>query len=73
VEAYLLSLSIGDDVYLTGLMTAITSVVENPKQPAFLLATLTVGETGSSQGTTDVVIPYDGVASVGTVSVTEVT
>lgn len=73
VEAYLSSLSIGDDVYLTGLMTAITSVVENPKQPAFLLATLTVGETGSSQGTTDVAIPYDGVVSVGTVSVTEVT
>lgn len=73
VEAYLLSLSIGDDVYLTGIITAITSVVENPKQPAFLLATLTMGETGSSQGTTDVVIPYDGVASVGTISVTEVT
>lgn len=73
VEAYLSSLSIGDDVYLTGLMTAIASVVGNPKQPAFLLATLTVGETGSSQGTTDVAIPYDGVVSVGTVSVTEVT
>ena len=73
IEAYIQSLSIGDDVYITGLLTAVSSVISNPKQPEFLLATLTAGENGGSQGTADVVIPYDGLASVGTVSVTEVT
>jgi uncharacterized phage protein gp47/JayE len=73
IEAYILSLSIGDDVPVTGILTAIASVVENPKQPAFLLSTLTIGEAGESQGSTDIAIPYNAVASVGTVSVTEVT
>ena len=73
IETYILSLSIGGDVPVTGILTAIASVVENPKQPAFLLSTLTIGEAGETQGNTDIAIPYNAVASVGTVSVTEVT
>lgn len=73
IEAYILSLSIGDDVPMTGILTAIASCVDNPKQPAFLLSTVTIGTAGGSQGSTDIAIAWNAVANVGTVSVTEVT
>jgi hypothetical protein len=73
IEAYILSLSIGDDVPVTGILTAIASCVANPKQPAFLLNSVTIGEAGETQGITDVVIPWNAVADVGTIAVTEVT
>lgn len=73
IEAYILSLSIGDDVPVTGILTAIASCVANPKQPAFLLSSVTIGEAGETQGITDVDIPWNAVADVGTIAVTEVT
>lgn len=73
IETYILSLSIGDDVPVTGILTAIASCVENPKQPAFLLSSVMIGEDGETQGIADIAIPWNAVADVGTVSVTEVT
>jgi uncharacterized phage protein gp47/JayE len=73
IESYILSLSIGDDVLVTGILTAIASCVANPKQPAFLLSSVMLGEAGETQSITDVAIPWNAVADVGTVSVTEVT
>lgn len=73
IENYINGLTIGEDVTITGTLTAITAAVENPSNPAFRLASLTIGETGEAQGYTDVEVAYNAVAAVGTVSVTEVT
>lgn len=73
IEDYLTGLDIGVDVSYTGILTGVTAAIENPKQPSFSLSSLTLGETGESQGTTDVGIAWNAVASVGVVSVTEVT
>jgi hypothetical protein len=73
IEAYIEELDIGVDVSYTGILTGVTSAITTPRQPAFSLVSLTLGETGETQGTTDVTIDWNAVASVGTVSVTEVT
>jgi hypothetical protein len=73
IEDYIEGLDIGVDVSYTGILTGVTSAITTPRQPAFSLVSLTLGETGETQGTTDVTIDWNAVASVGTVSVTEVT
>lgn len=72
IESYIRSLSIGDDVSITGLLAAVTTTITNPRQPAFLLGEITVGENGDEQGITDIQIPFDGVADVGNIIVSEV-
>lgn len=73
IEAYIEALDIGVDVSSTGILTAITAAIENPAQPSFSLASISLGETGGTMGIVDVPIDWNAVASVGTVSVTEVT
>lgn len=72
IESYLESLDIGTDVSATGILTAIADAVETPTNPAFSLVSLTLNETGETPGTVDVPIDWNAVASVGTISVTEV-
>lgn len=73
IEEYIEGLNIGVAVSYTGILTSVTAAITTPRQPAFSLVSLTLGETGETQGTTDVSIDWNAVASVGTVSVTEVT
>ena len=73
IENYIDELDIGVDVSATGILTAITAAIANPAQPSFSLASISIGETGGTMGTVDVPIDWNAVASVGTVSVTEVT
>ena len=73
IEAYIEALDIGVDVSSTGILTAIPAAIENPAQPSFSLASISLGETGGTMGIVDVPIDWNAVASVGTVSVTEVT
>jgi uncharacterized phage protein gp47/JayE len=72
IEAYIEALDIGVDVSSTGILTAITAAIENPAQPSFSLVSISLGETGGTMGILDVPIDWNAVASVGTVSVTEV-
>lgn len=73
IQSYLTGLDIGVDVSYTGVLTGVIAAVDNPKHPSFSLTSLTLGASGESQGTGDVHIAWDAVASVGTISVTEVT
>lgn len=73
IEAYIKGLDIGVDVSATGILTAITAAIENPARPSFSLASITLGEEGQTPGIIDVPIAWNAAASVGTVTVTEVT
>ncbi|MBR2216400.1 MAG: baseplate J/gp47 family protein [Selenomonadaceae bacterium] len=72
IETYINSLSVGDDVPITGILTAITAAVVLPTNPAFRLASLTIAKAGESPGLTDIEIVYDALAEVGNITVTEV-
>ena len=73
IEAYIESLSIGYPVTVTGILKAVSTVVEDPTNPPFLIAGLQLGVAGESMGTTDLPIELNAVAEVGTVTVSEVT
>jgi uncharacterized phage protein gp47/JayE len=73
IEAYIKGLDIGVDVSATGILTAITAAIENPARPSFSLGSITLGEEGQTPGIIDVPIAWNAAASVGTVTVTEVT
>ena len=72
VEDYLASLSIGDDVPITGVLTAVTASIVLPTNPTFKLAGLTINKQGETPGMSDIEIPFDAVVEVGNVTVTEV-
>jgi hypothetical protein len=73
IEAYIEGLDIGVDVSATGILTAVTAAIENPARPSFSLGSITLGEEGQTPGIIDVPIAWNAAASVGTVTVTEVT
>ncbi len=73
IEAYIESLPIGYPVTTTGLLKAISSVVVDPTNPPFLINSLQLGVAGGSMGSTDLVIAWNAVAKIGTVTVSEVT
>ena len=73
IENFIEALDIGTDVSATGVLTAITAAIDNPREPSFSLASLQLGAHGGAMGNTDVPITWNAVASIGTVSVTEVT
>ena len=72
IEGYLESLTIGYPVTTTGLLKTISSVVPDPANPPFLIASLQVGVAGGSMGSSDIVIAWNAVADIGTVTVREV-
>jgi uncharacterized phage protein gp47/JayE len=73
IESYIEKLDIGVNVSATGILTAITAAIDDPARPSFSLDSITLGETGETPGIGDVAIAWNAVASVGTVTVTEVT
>lgn len=73
IKSYINALDIGMNVSSTGILTAITAAIDNPAAPSFSLASITLNETGQTPGIVDVPIAWNAVASVGTISVTEVT
>ena len=72
VEQYINALDIGYDVLVTGILTAIAASITNVAQPEFSLQGITIGKDAGSLSTADIDILYNEVASVGTVTVTEV-
>lgn len=72
VENYIKALEIGDDVTVTGMLTAISAAISNASRPSFILQEITLNKTGSTAGTADIAIAYNEAAQVGTVTITEV-
>ena len=72
VEQYINALDIGYDVLVTGILTAVAASITNVAQPEFSLQEITIGKDAGSLSTADIDILYNEVASVGTVTVTEV-
>lgn len=72
VEQYINALDIGYDVLVTGILTAVAASITNVAQPEFSLQGITIGKDAGSLSTADIDILYNEVASVGTVTVTEV-
>lgn len=72
VEQYINALDIGYDVLVTGILTAVVASITNVAQPEFSLQGITIGKDAGSLSTADIDILYNEVASVGTVTVTEV-
>ena len=69
IEDYIRSLYIGAVVSVTGLLTAIMSVVTDNKNPSFSLNSVQVGKSGETMGVADVVVAFNEVADVGCVKV----
>ncbi|WP_288947446.1 baseplate J/gp47 family protein [uncultured Megasphaera sp.] len=72
VEQYINALDIGYDVLVTGILTAVAASITNVAQPEFSLQGITIGKDAGSLSMADIDILYNEVASVGTVTVTEV-
>lgn len=72
IEQYIGALDIGYDVLVTGILTAVAASITNVAQPEFSLQGITIGKDAGSLSTADIDILYNEVASVGTVTVTEV-
>lgn len=72
IKAYINALDIGNDVGVTGILTAIVSSIANAAQPEFSLTSVAVGKTGGTMGTSDVDIAFKEIASCGNI-VIEVT
>lgn len=72
VERYVEALSIGDDVTVTGMLTAVSAAVINASQPNFILKGITLSKNGTESSTTDVPIAYNELAQVGNIMIMEV-
>ena len=72
IKAYISALNIGDDVTLTGILTAIASLVEEPTRPPFRIAGLTVGTGFNTQEQADFEMPWNAAPEVGAVAAYEV-
>ena len=72
VERYVEALSIGDDVTVTGMLTAVYAAVINASQPNFILKGITLSKNGTESSTTDVPIAYNELAQVGNIMIMEV-
>ena len=72
VEQYINALDIGYDVLVTGILTAVAASITNVAQPEFSLQGITIGKAAGGLSTADIDILYNEVASVGTVTITEV-
>lgn len=72
VEQYINALDIGYDVLVTGILTVVAASITNVAQPEFSLQGITIGKDAGSLSMADIDILYNEVASVGTVTVTEV-
>lgn len=72
VKAYIEGLDIGNDVSVMGLLTAVTDAVSNPAQPSFTLQGLVVGKQDGTLGVSDIDILFNEAASVGNITVNEV-
>lgn len=72
VREYIEGLDIGNDVSVMGLLTAVTAAVSNPTQPSFALRSIMVGKQDDPLGVTDIDILFNEAASVGNITVNEV-
>lgn len=72
IEDYINSLTIGDDVTITGILASILSLISDLSRPPFSVPSLSIGKEGGTQGMTDIVIAFNEVAAVGGIVVTEV-
>ncbi len=72
LKTYIEGLDIGNDVSVMGLLTAVTDAVSNPAQPSFALQGLVVGKQDGTLGVSDIDILFNEAASVGNITVNEV-
>lgn len=72
VEQYINALDIGDDVPITGILTAVAASIINVAKPEFSLQGITIGKVSGGLSTEDIDILYNEVAAVGTITITEV-
>ena len=72
VEQYISALDIGDDVPITGILTAVAASIANVAKPEFSLQGIAIGKATGGLSTADIDILYNEVASVGIVTITEV-
>lgn len=69
VKSYIDALDIGNDVSVTGILTAIVTSITNKAQPEFSLTSVEVGKTGGTMGLSDVDIAFKEIANCGTISI----
>lgn len=72
VEQYINTLDIGYDVSVTGVLTAVAASISDITKPEFSLQGITIGKSASSLSAADIDILFNEVASVGTITITEV-
>lgn len=68
VIEYINNLDIGYAVSITGVLSAITDTIEDPKRPVFSLKGLEIGKENNLD-TADIEIAFNEVASIGTVNI----
>ncbi|MDQ0202468.1 baseplate J/gp47 family protein [Pectinatus haikarae] len=73
IESYIENLDIGYAVSITGIIAAITKAISNTARPEFSLGTTEIGKTGGAMGTGNIILNFNEVAAVGTISVSEAT
>ena len=69
ITAYIERLGIGVDVTTTGILTAIAASVDDALRPPFALQSVQIGRADGVLGIVDIIIPYNAIAKITTVTV----
>jgi len=69
IQTYINSLGIGNTLYISALWGVALSVMPSSSQPVFSISSITAGIDGQAQGTTNISVAFNHVASPNTITV----
>lgn len=72
IKTYIENLNIGNDVTVTGVLASFLSFVGNLSAPIFSIQSISIGKSEESLGNADISIAFKEVASIGSITITEV-